>query len=168
MSGLTQVSNSKLYLASSNFQGFSKGQKYVKNNVRRNPRFTSLTVRAAAEGKDSNSLRNIASKMGKKITGNKEYEFGDITKNAVEMATEAIEDVGKLVDEDYKVGDLSKKVVNTVRKDTKKLSDAADAAGQVITEDEEYKFGDFTKGVFGKAKKAVNKLTKEKQENPEL
>jgi len=106
--------------------------------------------------------------MGKKITGNKEYEFGDITKNAVEMATEAIEDVGKLVDEDYKVGDLSKKVVNTVRKDTKKLSDAADAAGQVITEDEEYKFGDFTKGVFGKAKKAVNKLTKEKQENPEL
>uniref|UniRef100_A0A7R9SVH6 Uncharacterized protein n=1 Tax=Polyblepharides amylifera TaxID=1486889 RepID=A0A7R9SVH6_9CHLO len=119
-----------------------------------------LTVRAMA---DEGGLKGMAEKFGKKLTGNEDYKFGDMTKNAVDAAKEAAEGLGASVtgDEDYKFGDITRKVVDKTVSDSQKVIDAAEAAGKVITDDQEYELGDASKEMLEKTKKKINEVTSE-------
>eukprot|EP00242_Pyramimonas_sp_CCMP2087_P000396 CAMPEP_0198228978 /NCGR_PEP_ID=MMETSP1445-20131203/113881_1 /TAXON_ID=36898 /ORGANISM="Pyramimonas sp., Strain CCMP2087" /LENGTH=193 /DNA_ID=CAMNT_0043909415 /DNA_START=1023 /DNA_END=1604 /DNA_ORIENTATION=+ len=136
-----------------------------------------LTVRAEADEEGGGGLKGFANKLGKKVTGNNNYEFGDISKKAAKIAKDGAEELGKELtgDENYKFGDLSKKAAKgaskaaehaaeVAAKDSKKLKEAADAAGKIITEDEDYAFGDITKKVAGNVLKKTAEGTKKASE----
>mmetsp|Transcript_33501 Transcript_33501/g.64162 ORF Transcript_33501/g.64162 Transcript_33501/m.64162 type:complete len:166 (-) Transcript_33501:10-507(-) len=125
-----------------------------------------LRVRAST----GDSLKDMASKVGKKVSGNDEYEFGDLTKKAASAAKnlgndmkEAVTDFGKEMtgDNDYEVGDASKAVLKRAEEDIDKSVAAAEAAGKKLLEDEDYKLGDLTKGAIKSAKKAMGSSSSE-------
>jgi hypothetical protein len=96
-------------------------------------------------------VKGLADKLGKKLTGNDDYEFGDITKKAATTVHDNAEEVGKELtgDAKYKPGDLTKgaakeadKAADVLVKESEQLKEAADATGnllreQIITEDED-------------------------------
>ena len=83
----------------------------------------------------------MLSNAGKIVTGNEDYEFGDLTKAQVKKFT------GK---DEYEFGDLTKTMTSK--------------AGKVVTSNEDYEFGDLTKAqvkkITGKDEYEFGDLTK--------
>eukprot|EP00959_Pyramimonas_sp_CCMP1952_P254286 5312043-Pyramimonas_sp.AAC.2 len=86
------------------------------------PRRRCLTVHAMSE---EGGLKGFANKMGKKVTGNENYEFGDLTKKAAKVVKEGVTELGKEItgDENYQVGDLTKKAASAVEKEAAHLAE---------------------------------------------
>ena len=94
-----------------------------------------------------NDNANIFEQAVRKVTRNKNYKFGDLTKSAANASTKTIEGAVRTVtrDDDYHFGDYSKKVLSTG-------TGTFESAVKSITGNEEYKFGDLTRNVVGTVK----------------
>ena len=103
-------------------------------------RLAPSTPRRAAPVLASAEDPNLFEQGMRAVTGNKDYKFGDLTKNATATAVETLS--GKTIDE-YEFGDITKRFA----------SEAADVATDVVTKytgKEDYEFGDLTKGALKK------------------
>lgn len=79
---------------------------------------------------------NFFERTVRKISRNKNYKFGDLTKNAATASTRTIEGAVRTVtrDDDYEFGDMTKKVLSTG-------TGTFEGAVKSITGNEEYHFG---------------------------
>ena len=79
---------------------------------------------------------NFFERTVRKVSRNKNYKFGDLTKTAATASTRTIEGAVRKVirDDDYEFGDITKKVFSTG-------SGTFEGAVKSITGNEEYRFG---------------------------
>ena len=111
-------------------------------------RLAPSTPRRAAPVLASAEDPNLFEQGMRAVTGNKDYKFGDLTKNATATAVETLS--GKTIDE-YEFGDITKRFA----------SEAADVATDVVTKytgKEDYEFGDLTKKLFTDVDSNLEKL----------
>ena len=92
---------------------------------------------------DSNSAKSLFEDAVRTVTGDKSYQFGDLTKRTVSDLT------GKnLAEEKYEFGDITKNMLNK--------------AGQMALKDESYQFGDLTKGKLEELESTIEEWNFEK------
>mmetsp|Transcript_14006 Transcript_14006/g.19897 ORF Transcript_14006/g.19897 Transcript_14006/m.19897 type:complete len:342 (+) Transcript_14006:194-1219(+) len=97
--------------------------------------FTETTTEA--QGDEANAFENIVRRVSK----NKQYKFGDLSKKVVSSSTKGVEGVVKQVtkNEDYHFGDITRTAVGATTHGAENLI-------RGVIKNEDYKFGDLTRG----------------------
>ena len=111
-------------------------------------RFTALATSKEDASDDANPFENAM----RKLTGDEDYKFGDLTRSTLDGAGKAtrstLDGAGKALtgDEDYEFGDITKKAVTSAKEGVASL------AGKSV---DEYEFGDVARRVMGETDKAI-------------
>lgn len=89
---------------------------------------------------------NAFEQFVQRVTGNADYNFGDVTRSVVNSTTHGVEDVVRTVthDESYQFGDITKKAISST-------TGGVEGLVKSVTGNEDYKFGDLTRGTINTA-----------------
>lgn len=95
------------------------------------------------ENAESASSFDPFERIVRRVTGNEQYKFGDISRSVVNSTTHGVEDVVRSVtqDESYQFGDLTRKTIGST-------THSIEGLVKSVTGDEGYQFGDMTRGTM--------------------
>lgn len=122
--------------------------KYAVRPFISHPRRSRPTIEAVNSISESN-YSSPFEVVVRSVTKNKDYKFGDFTKNVTAMTEVAVQKITG--NEDYQFGDFSKQISNTSIR-------SLEVAVRSVSNNENYKFGDLTKQALSDAELMIGGL----------